>query len=411
AHPKIRIPLTVHKDLQSSPDPVKATAQYLLSRSNFAGLRLRILEYLYTENSEGAVVDSVCNFVDETAWKYTRPLEMKLEQAKNIPKLEDLQKSRARLEQQLSEFRANAQRIKSENESRQQKCATILEDLFDKLAIEDAVLKPIRNWVNTGENFKTAKRDGYKSLGAELERLITDFVDHSQARVNSEMEVAEAATRESLAKIIEDGESTEKRGPISVSNTGVVALHAEMGGSYMAFGIVGALLGAAILGGAGFALVNEGVVQSMQLAERLGTTLPPAQQVGIIGGGVIGLILGGITGLIARATGADAVRKQKLDKAITEKVEKMLSKDVHNQLREAADARANAFTLKVSTILDKATAAIQGKISAINDEENALKQMQAGTIQRITPKLETLAELSKKAREIIQWGAAKKGRN
>ncbi|MBM3289775.1 MAG: hypothetical protein FJY92_06450, partial [Candidatus Hydrogenedentes bacterium] len=42
AHPKVRIPYSVHKELQASPDPVRATAQYLLARSNFAGLRERI---------------------------------------------------------------------------------------------------------------------------------------------------------------------------------------------------------------------------------------------------------------------------------------------------------------------------------------------------------------------------------
>ena len=66
---------------------------------------------------------------------------------------------------------------------------------------------------------------------------------------------------------------------------------------------------------------------------------------------------------------------------------------------------------KVNSALDKGAGIIQSQITAINDEESSLKNMQAGAIQRLTPKLETLATLSKKAREIIQWGAAKKGRN
>ncbi|NUM52925.1 MAG: dynamin family protein [Candidatus Hydrogenedentes bacterium] len=411
-HPKIRIPFAVHKELQSSPDPVKATAQYLLARSNFAGLRHRIHEYLYTENAEGAMVDSVCNFVDETAWKYTRPLEMKLEQAKNIPKLEDLQKNRTRLDQQLSEFRGNAERIRSDNEDRQKHCKTVVDDLFDKLAIEDAVLKPIRNWIDSGENFKNAKRQGYKPLASELERLVGEFIDDVQRRANREVESVETVVRGDITKLLGDSAVIDKREPISVSKTGVVALHAEMGSSYLGFGIVGALLGAAGLGGAGFALVNDNLIQSLQLAEKLGgATLPPAQQVGAIGGGLAGLILGGIIGLIVRSGGADAVRKEKLNKAITEKVEQMLSTEVLGQLREAVESRSNAFTLKVTTLLDKGAAAIQSQITAINNEEAELKQMQAGAIQRITPKLETLATLSKKAREIIQWGAAKKGRN
>jgi hypothetical protein len=412
AHPKIRIPYSIHKELQASPDPVKATAQYLLTRSNFAGLRQRIHEYLYTENSEGAIVDSVCNFVDETAWKYTRPLEMKLEQAKNIPKLEDLQKGRARLEQHLSEFRGEAQHIRSENESKQDQCKSALEDLFDKLAIDAAVLKPIRYWINTGENFKNAKRQGYKPLAAELEKLVGEFVGDVQKRINATAESVEDSVRGEATKLLGDAAALEKRGPIGLSNTGVVALHAEMGASYMGFGIVGALIGAAGLGGAGFALVNDNLIQSLQLAEKLGaTTLPPAQQVGAIGGGVAGLVLGGIIGLIVRAGGADTVRKEKLDKAITEKVEQMLSKDILGQLRDAVETRSDAFTLKLSTLLDKGAAAIQSQITEIDDETESLKHMQAGAIQRIAPKLETLATLSKKAREIVQWGAAKKGRN
>ncbi len=412
SHPKIRIPYSIHKELHSSPDPVKATAQYLLTRSNFAALRHRIHEYLYTENSEGAMVDAVCNFVDETAWKYTRPLEMKLEQAKNIPKLEDLQKSRARLDQQLSEFRAAAQRVRTENEGQQAQCKKVLEDQFDKLAIEDAVLKPIRNWINTGDNFKNAKRQAYKPLAAELEKLVGEFVDDAQRRINAVADSAENSVRNDLTKLLGDEGTIEKRSPISVSNTGVVALHAEMGGSYFGFSIAGALLGAAALGGAGFALVNDNFIQSLQLAEKLGVaSLPPAQQVGAIGGGIAGLILGGIIGLIIRSGGADAVRKEKLDKAITEKVEQMLSKDIFGQLRDSLESRSNTYTQKVNAALDKGTSAIQSQITAINDEEASLKNMQAGTIQRLTPKLETLATLSKKAREIIQWGAAKKGRN
>jgi hypothetical protein len=391
---------------------VKATAQYLLARSNFAALRHRIHEYLYTENAEGAMVDAVCNFVDETAWKYTRPLEMKLEQAKNIPKLEDLQKSRARLDQQLSEFRAAAQRVRTENEGQQAQCKKVLDDQFDKLAIEDAVLKPIRNWINTGENFTNAKRQAYKPLADELEKLVREFVDDAQRRINAVADSAENSVRSDLTKLLGDEGAIEKRNPVSVSNTGVVALHAEMGGSYFGFGIVGALLGAAALGGAGFALVNDNLIQSLQLADKLGVaSLPPAQQVGAIGGGIAGLILGGIIGLIVRSGGADAVRKEKLDRAITEKVEQMLAKEIFGQLRDTLESRSNAFTQKVNAALDKGAGAIQSQITAINDEEASLKNMQAGTISRLTPKLETLATLSKKAREIMQWGAAKKGRN
>ena len=263
AHPKIRIPYSVHRELHASPEPVKATAQYLLTRSNFAGLRQRIHEYLYTENSEGAMVDSVCNFVDETAWKYTRPLEMKLEQAKNIPKLEDLQKSRARLDAQLSEFRGNAQRIRTENETRQNQSKSTLDDLFDKLAVEDAVLKPIRNWINSGDHFKDAKRQGYKPLASELERLVGEFIDDVQRRVNRDIESVETVVRNEVTKLLGETATIEKRGPVNVSKTGVVALHAEMGSSYMGFGALGAILGAAALGGAGFALVNDNLIQSL----------------------------------------------------------------------------------------------------------------------------------------------------
>lgn len=411
AHPKIRIPYSVHRELQATPDPDKATAQYLLARSNFAALRHRILEYLYTENAEGAVVDSVCNFVDETAWKYTRPLEMKLEQAKNIPKLEDLQKSRVRLEQQLSEFRANAQRIKADNEAKRRRATELLDDLVEKLAIEDAVLKPIRNWINTGDNFRNAKRQEYKPLAAELERLIGEFLGDVQTRINREIEAMEVTARNDLEKVIGDVNEVERSQPIQLSNTGVVALHAEMGGSYVAYAIAGAVILAAILGGVGFAVVNDTLLEQLQVAERLNVAMPPAQQVGAIAGAIVGVVFGAILGLIIRARGADSVRKEKLDRTISEKVEQMLRKDVLNQLRDMVDARTGGFAQKVSAALDRVLSSLQGQINAIDEEAESLRRMQAGVIQRITPKLETLASLSKKAREIMQWGAAKKGRN
>ena len=315
-----------------------------------------------------------------------------------------------RLEQQLSEFRANAQRVRSDNEAKQERAKELLDEQFNKAAIEESVLKPIRTWVDTGDNLKNAKREGYKSLATQLEQRITEFVDRAQSRINVEMQANEEAVRGELTKLVGETDPLDKRGPISISNTGVVALHAEMASSYFLFALIGAILGALALGAAGYYFVNQDMIESVQLAERLNTTLPPAPQTGAIGGGIIGFVLGAIIGLLVRAGGADAVRKKKLNKSITDKVEQMLSKDIHNQLREAAGARADNFKLKVSTVLDKATAAIQSQITAINEEERNLRKMQEGAIQRITPKLEELASLSKKAREIIKWGIAKKGR-
>ncbi|GMU93253.1 MAG: hypothetical protein AMXMBFR4_23110 [Candidatus Hydrogenedentota bacterium] len=411
ANQKIRIPYSIQTELRASPDPAKATAQYLLARSGLKALRERLLEYLYTENVEGAVVDSVCMWVDQTAWKYTRPLELKLEQARNIPKLEDLAKNRERLEQQLTAFRSQVQKVKADSHSRQSGYQTMIENLFSRQAIDEKILKPVRTWLDTGDNLKNSKRQHYKPLADELERLLAKFVDDAQAAINSEVDSVEQQCRGEAQQLLGATDGWEKRGSISVSRTGVVALSAEMGKSYLGFALTGAVLGAAALGSAGFAFVNDQLLQSLQLAERLGTALPPGPQFGAIAGAVVGVVAGGLLGLMARAAGSDSVRKQRLNKAIAEKVDQLLHKDALGQFKEAVERRSTAFSMKLNSDLDKAVAAIQNQIQMIHNEEESLKRMQAGTIERISPKLETLATLSKKAREIIQWGAAKKGRN
>lgn len=105
---KIKIPLSLLRTMAEQEDPVPEMARYLMERSQLEAFKTRLLEYLYHENREGAVLESVCRFLDDKAWKMVRPLEIKLELARDIPRLEELRVERERLTREIESTRASA---------------------------------------------------------------------------------------------------------------------------------------------------------------------------------------------------------------------------------------------------------------------------------------------------------------
>lgn len=419
ANSKIRIPYPVLQQVHAAADPAARLAEYLRERSQFDALKRRMLQYLYTENTEGALVDAVCSFVDEVTWKYTRPLEMKLEQALQIPKLEDLKKSRERLETSLADSRRKAQSILDAYQTMTRGGAVdetsytgyqnLVNELLGKASVEESVLAPTRAWLAAGDNFKKAKRQDFKPLTAQLEQAVAALIERAQARMNAEMAQVEDRIRAKAAELLGDRATIEKRGGVAVSGTSVMALHAGMGASYLAFGIGGTVIGAAAGGGILAALVNAGQLDLAPIVGAIAANVPLdnlqlGAVVGAAGGGLVGLILG----LIARAMGSDKVRKEKLNIQIAERVEQLLLKDFHAQLSKAVEDHATSFHLKLTNVFDRIHGEIARQIRGIEEEEAALRAHQAGTIQRLEPKIKELTSLGRKAREIVQSGAAKR---
>lgn len=413
---KIRIPYQVRRAIDESENPSQDAAQYLMERSNFNALQDRLVDYLYTENREGAIVESICSFIDATAYRYARPLETKLELTRNVPRLDDLRRHREQLSLTLQRYKAQGQRVLDEFDTMSNGgnlggtdfpgYKTIVENHMTKDAIEGAILKPLRDWLNAGENMKNAKKEDFQPLTKELESKIDAYITSLQQKVNAEVEEVEGRARARAAQIVPDAANVTGRGSIDATRASIVAVDAGMGSSYALFGFIGLVLGAGAGAGLGYA-----ALQSPPIVDMVTTSLPEVPvtlQTFLAAGAVAGAVLGLILGLIARTFGSDEARKAKLNQRIGERVEAVLQKATKEQLTQALDNRRGTFRLALQGVFDKANAGLNEQISKILAEEEAIKKEQEAIIARLEPKINSLHELGDKAREIVSVGLSKK---
>ncbi|MCC6695163.1 MAG: dynamin family protein [Candidatus Hydrogenedentes bacterium] len=413
---KVKIPFQVHQGFMETDDPAKAAAGYLMERSNFGPLRDRLMNYLYTENREGAIVESICTFIDATAYRYARPLETKLELTRNVPRLDDLRRQREQLSLTLQRYKAQGQRVTDEFDamsnggnldgSQFPGYQGLVENYVSKAAIEEEILKPLRAWLDAGDNLKTAKREDFQPLTKELESKIDAFISALQVKIDRYVEEVEGRSRARASQIVADTSTILGRGSVEASRASLVAVDAGMGKSYAAFGFVGLLLGAAAGAGLGYASL-----QSPPIVELISTNLPSFPQtveaftaVGAAKGAVLGLILG----LIARTFGSNEARKAKLNQRIGDRVEQVLQKATKEQILQALDSRRGTFRLALQGAFDKAFSGLNNQINAILAEEAKIKKEQEEIIARLEPKIEALHGLGDTAREYVSEGLATK---
>ncbi len=413
---KIRIPYQIRRQIDESDDPGKEAAGYLMDRSNFNALKERLMNYLYTENREGALVESICSFVDATAYRYARPLETKLELTRNVPRLDDLRRQREQLSLTLQRYKAQGQRVLDEFDTMSNGgnlggtdypgYKTIVEKHMSKDAIEREVMKPLRDWLNAGDNMKNAKRQDFQPLTKELEGKIDTYIASLQEKVNAEVDEVEGRSRARASQIVPDTSGIVGRGSVEATRASIVAVDASLGGSYATFGFVGLLLGAAAGAGLGYA-----ALQSPPIVDFVAQNLPDVSatlQNFIGAGGAVGALIGLILGLLARSVGSTEARKSKLNRRIGERVEEVLQKATKEQVTQALDNRRGTFRLALQTAFDKATAGLNEQISVILAEEETIKKEQEAIIARLEPKISQMHELGDRAREIVSTGLANK---
>jgi len=413
---KIRIPYQIRQEIDEADNPAKEAAQYLLERSNFGALRERLLNYLYTENREGAIVESICSFIDSTAYRYARPLETKLELTRNVPRLDDLRRQREQLSLTLQRYKAQGQRVLDEFDTMSNGgnlggteypgYKTIVESHMSKEAIEGAVLKPLRDWLDTGENMKNAKKQEFQPLTKELEGRIDAYIASLQAKVNAEVDEVEGRTRARATQIVPDAATVVGRGSVEATRASLVSVDASMGGSYAAFGFVGLLLGAAAGAGLGYAGMQS--PQVIDIVTQNLPTVPQTVETFAAGGGAAGAVAGLILGLLARTMGSSEAQKNKLNQRISERVEAVLQKATKEQIAQALDSRRGTFRLALQGVFDKAMSGLNDHISKVLAEEEAIKKEQEAVIARLEPKISALHELGDKAREIVSAGLSRK---
>ncbi len=404
---KIKIPWALQRELMLGEDPAAGVAEYLMEKSNITTLRDRLLRYLYTENREGAILESACRFIDEKAWTYARPIQVQLDMARDVPRLAELNEQSEILSGEIADGARRAEAVSS-----------ILQDMsgggvllngreypgYEKLldsrvteeTVQRAILDPAREWLCDDLNYKNAKQNGFTPLAAKVESLAGAFLQNLYRDLNLEVYAVEDTA---LTKMGASCPSDPVRhDPFETPGIQIQKLSASLAGSYFGFIIGGAVLGAAI--GAGTVAGGVwGELPDMNMALQM------AAGAGAAAGVLVGLVL--------RAATAKSVVRKKLTASIREQVQQLIlgSKKgiaagrpaaIKGQLREALLLRRAEFSDYIRDAFEQASQDMRARLAAILEEEDELRRKQEEIIARLEPKLADLAELGGRAVETAQ---------
>lgn len=417
ANPKLHIPYGVYKSLRESANPAQAVSEWLLERSRFGSFRKRLQDYLYVENREGAVVESVCRFLDGRAWKFARPLEVRLELARQVPRLDELAAERARLNADLREREAHAARtLETYDKLANGGAGTdqnpgyegLLEQRLGQREIENGIIKPMQRWIEDRDNLRAAKANNYEPFLQELERRVEAFLSETEVALNQHAEVVE---NEALAQAGEVGAHLHQRtGPrIKGECPKPEPVAVPMAGSYFLWTIVGAALFGAIGAAAAWAIYPELNIENMVI---LGTDILIDHDIAVLMGLGDGAIAGGMLGLLLRAMSANARRRKLLEASLEIRVRVMVlggngnpGLSVRASLASALAQRRDHFRNELKRAFDNFSGEVRGKLANVQAEEDELKAEQRATVERVEPKLLHLQELGRSAHEIAKQGA------
>ncbi len=405
---KIKIPWTVQRELMQCENPADGVAQYLAEKSNIAPLRERLLHYLYTENKEGALLESACRFVDDKAWTYARPIQVQLDMARDNPRLAELEAQRERLSLQIADGARRAEEVggtlreMSAGGTVDGRAYPGYEGLLDSLMTEEAVqrciLEPAREWIYDDINYRAAKQGGFSPLAAKVEILADAFLQEVCGAVNSEIDLAEGAALEGMGAMCPPNAARHEG--FEAPRIQLGDLRTSLAGSYFGFAVFGGVLCAA----AGAGAVASGVLEQYSV-------LATAMNMQIAGGA--GAAAGALAGLLARAATAKSVCRRKLTGAIREQVMQFIlgsgrgtaadrTPPIKEQLREAVSRQRTGFSAYVQEAFDAVAEDMRARLAEVVEEEAELRRKQEEVIARLEPKLAELADLGRKAAETAQ---------
>jgi GTPase Era involved in 16S rRNA processing len=408
---KIKIPWGVQRELMQGDEPTKGVSQYLMQQSHIDALKNRLLSYLYTENREGAILESACRFIDNKAWSYTRPIQVKLEMARDVPRLADLKTKRERVSGEIEE---NARRAETAGQDfvEMSKGGTVdgrdypgyealLKDRLTEAAIQQGILNPAREWLFNDVNFWAAKRARFAPFAAEVDRLTDAFLQSVCEDLNTELDTVEAAVLEKMGKLCEEVDVV-LREPLEPPRSRMGQLRARILASSVGYLFMGGILGAA----AGAASVVGGVFGQV-----------PDVDVAVQAGIAAGAGIGGFLGLLTRAFTSRKVRRNKLITAVNQRVKQFLlgpgkgeqaaqkESSVREQLLADLDKRRTQFSDFVRGAFETALEDLRNQAAEIDAEAEELTRRQQEVISRLEPKIETLSELGRKAAAVAEANA------
>ncbi len=403
---RLSIPTSVVERIQHSDSAERDLSAYLMGQSRLPHLKERLLDYLLNENKAGTVVETAARFVWERADDFVIPFANEMKLAKDPSKFDELKANRDQLLGRLEAIRQKAEQVLVRYDT---KCsggridteafrgyATQFRQAMSEDAIQDAVIAPLLEWLREGNHLKEARRSKFKTLSAQMEHQVDEFVSANLAQLTKVIEANENETREAIARHL--GEVRSLR--VSMAEPGHAAiseLDASMTGSYAAFGAGGAAIGAA----AGAAV---------------GTVVPI---VGTAIGAGLGGLLGAVTGFLARLAWSEDRWLKKLEPVIRENAMNMLIVGGKNSegktLRPILDSvtgylkkRANAFREAVHDEVENAVNTVQKEIDGLIAREDEIRSERDAILNRLQPKVDMLNELRQKA-ETIQSPAQSSG--
>ena len=423
---KIRIPYEVRRALDDAEEPETEAAKYLYEKSYLDNFRTRLFDYLYTENREGAIVQSICCFLDSLAWKFARPLEVKLDMVRHIPRLDEIARERDELSQRLDKLTKTAEAVTNDyklasagGEQHGRKFPGyegLVDSHLNHASVERLFLAPLREWILKDENWQSAEKSGFKQLTRSLEKRLEAYLGQIQSDINTQVRGVENRTLESAAEVAPEMEPIEQ--PVVACSCGEVGeVSMGLGGSYFGFAVVGAVAGAGVLAGAAaLFFANAGTREmALSLVERLpdlgGALGEPTVRSFAALGGIGGAVLGSVFGVIVRLGTAGGARRSKMIQGFSERVSQRLLtgyKDgvgkqiasVREQLIDSLAERREGFGAAVGKEMDAVLTDVNGHIHALKLEEERLKEEQAATISRLEPKIGQLKGLAETARQI-----------
>lgn len=403
---KIHIPYALRLQIENSPNPGEAMAEYLLQRSKFYEFKERLFDYLYHENREGAVLSSVCRFIRDTALKFAKPIEVKIKLAQQNPKLERLKKERKHLQDLINEYSKFLNEILEILDKITEggeidgvkyfSYQNLVEKYFSRQIIETEIFKPIREWLCTGDNLKIARKNKYLPLQEQLGSILDNFLKKVDSEINSILSKNETYIQQ-MINSRGFNFSFKELPKVSLTRGAIVAIDASLAFSYFLFFLTGA-----ILGGLTGAIVGEGFLSSFSWADFLNVAVPDYPHLSAIILGAIGSVLGAITGILSRALGGDEIRREKLLEKISAYIEKTLVQGLKEHLRETLQKHREQLIAQVRVYFDEININLHQQIQKIIAEEEQLESIQKEIIARLEAKLTNLHSIAEKASKVME---------
>ncbi len=427
---KIKVPFSVQRELLKADNPEQSFGDYLVEESNFNALKSRLLDYLYTENREGAIVTSVCRFIDDRAYTFSRPMETKLAIARDHPRMAELKRERDQINRELGQNRERAQEVQEEytvstdgsgvEDAPHPGYSAFLDARLAESAISERVLRPLGEWLDKSENLKKAKQSGYDALTTELENTLDAFLHEVYEAANQEVRTVESRARDKMGAVA-GAVSAPEPWHVEAARAPIGVVRASLAGSYFGFAVVGALVGGAIGAGAWYGLtegagidVNGAVAQAAAslLKGQAATSAALGAGACVAAGAVVGLA----AGLIARAATAASAVRGVLDRTIENKVKDILVRGVSGaktyaavkeQVKKALEERKSKFRAYVDSAFEQNVLDLNTHLNQVVTEEEKIRREQAAIIARLEPKVERLTSVRRKAQEIVSENTTK----